>query len=527
MAALKVNTKDASQLIGIIVVISFLMRAINIDALVPMVDEAGHLWESINYSMYHPLDRLISGKYLGYLFFKPIFLLTRDPLYGARMLVALFSSFTIYFIYLSGRSLGSNISGLVAALLYAISPFSYFHDRQAIFDPMAATFYAASLYFLLIGLKEKRYLLASGLVFIFAVAIKALVLAGAGVFFGILFAAKTGLLRDIAPMELRRIREVLIIFAVGICAGLLLLIVISPSPGYALLSHEKLMSFWSSFFYKGEKSVGVNALIVTPIYLISGYFEYAGFVFSLLMGYAIVYSLVLRRSLSLIIIATVILGVGSFGLLSVTFYRYVLYFQVPALIFVGLVIDDAIDPQHSEQFLLGGWLTWNGIRSFAEKGLLTLFLISILHQAYICISMMHNPYYKIAIGDKFSYETGWGNAIGMKEVATAIEDIALHSDKKIHIVTIGWGMPGVWNLPLLLRDRGLPISFYHEWIHNESQLVKLKEIMKTSRVIFLLEHPVLFVTDKDMLSIGRTTKVLFSYQKKDPASRYELVEILP
>ena len=80
------------------------------------------------------------------------------------------------------------------------------------------------------------------------------------------------------------------------------------------------------------------------------------------------------------------------------------------------------------------------------------------------------------------YELGWPNAIGLDEVAAALKDLALKSDRKIHVVTIGWGMHGVWTLPLKFRGGGYQVTFSHQWIHSEWQRDDLREIMKTGRV---------------------------------------------
>ncbi len=127
-----------------------------------MVDETGALWESVSYNMYLLFDRLVGGKYLGYLFYKPIFLGAHNPFYFARVLTALFSTLTVLFIYKIGRILDERVVGVIAALLYAISPYALFHDRQAIFDSIVTTFLSISLYMFVRGYYDKKWWFWSG-----------------------------------------------------------------------------------------------------------------------------------------------------------------------------------------------------------------------------------------------------------------------------------------------------------------------------------------------------------------------------
>ena len=86
-------------------------------------------------------------------------------------------------------------------------------------------------------------------------------------------------------------------------------------------------------------------------------------------------------------------------------------------------------------------------------------------------------------------------------------------------------MYGSWTLPLRLRDSKYPISLYHTLIYIEGQRDELRKVMKTNRLIFFLEYPVNFVEESDLMKIGSRTKILFEYQKKDPKSKYVLVEV--
>ena len=518
--------------IFVILLCGLLFRAFNIDALAAIVDETGHLLESVNYSMYAPLDRLLSGKYLGFLLYKPIYLLFWNPLYVARLFTSLASVVAAYYVYLITRQLCSHNAGLAATVCYLVSPFTYFHDRQAIFDPIATVFFAVSLYCFLLGLRKDYCLIAAGLLFILGLSVKIYLLAGLP-FFVILYVITRYFGRtDINDGQIPDIKRTLTLFLTGCGASIIVLLLIAPTPGQPNINLSKTAGQLSHFLLQqhgqSRKLSDIPLAIVgSGNSLISEYFSYAGAAAAAFVLLALVNSIFRRqhRWVSLIIITFA--SFYFYGVLTYVFNRYTHFLQIPVSIFSGALVAIAFDRFRHSVTRPTTWSDRLKTVFTIERWTVLLFLIMILDQSYVSTRIMHNPYYRIAPSDRFVYELGWPNAIGIDEVASTLKDISLKSDRKIHVVTIGWGMHSVWTLPLVLRGSGHQITFYHGWIQSEWQRENLREIMKTSRVLFLLEHPVAFINQKELLRIGSTTRVLFTYHKKEPSSYYELIELMP
>lgn len=524
------TTSDRRNTVFIILLCGLFFRAFNIDSLAPSVDETGHLWESVNYSMYSPYDRLLSGKYLGYLFYKPIYLSAWDPLYVARIFTSLVGMVAAFYIYLITRQLYSHFAGLVAIVCYLISPFTYFHDRQAIFDPLATAFFAASIYYFLSGQQRHRNIFTAGFLLFLGMTVKIYLLSGLTFFILLQIAARRGFIPALKTELLPKTRKTLTLFVSGCAVALFGLLITAPTPGYPTINIRK--AFGQLFHFLLSKNGETRRLSSLPMRLfevgssLAGeYFIYTGIVSVLFILLALVYVVITRQYRWVVLPAVIFISLCSYGILTFVFTRYTHFLQLPVAVFSGSIVAFAVDrlrplnqPPLFQQLRLKTFLR-------LESWVIILFLLMTVNHGYVCIRMMHNPYYRIAETDKFAYELGWPSAIGIDEVASALKDIALKSDKKIHVVTIGWGMHGVWTLPLKFRAGGYPVTFLHDWIHSEWQRENLREIMKTSRVLFLLEHPVAFISQKEMLRIGSNTRVLYRYQKKDPSCYYELVEV--
>lgn len=111
-------------------------------------DEADHLYWAQEFSvgqLNYPL--LMDGKFLlGVLVaqFQP---LGPEPLWVARAVVAIFSTFNIAACIYLGSRLGSRPAGLLAGLFYAALPQSVFHERQMLADPLMGAFGAVTIAF--------------------------------------------------------------------------------------------------------------------------------------------------------------------------------------------------------------------------------------------------------------------------------------------------------------------------------------------------------------------------------------------
>lgn len=87
--------------------------------------------------------------------FLPLFPL--DPLYSARLMSVIFGSITAVAIALITRSIGGSRTAIITSIaLYIALPFTLFHDRMGLIDPMLTTWLALSFYFLLLFRQKKH-----------------------------------------------------------------------------------------------------------------------------------------------------------------------------------------------------------------------------------------------------------------------------------------------------------------------------------------------------------------------------------
>ncbi|MBI4091866.1 MAG: glycosyltransferase family 39 protein [Candidatus Levybacteria bacterium] len=100
--------------------------------------------------------------YLGpiyYYFMAPFLFLSNYHPVGPAIMVALFSIATVYLIYRIGREFFSKNAGLIAAILYSISPLVIIHSRSS-WNPNVMPFFSiAALYSAYKGIERKNFYL--------------------------------------------------------------------------------------------------------------------------------------------------------------------------------------------------------------------------------------------------------------------------------------------------------------------------------------------------------------------------------
>jgi hypothetical protein len=313
-----------------------------------------------------------------------------------------------------------------------------------------------------------------------------------------------------------------IFFILGIFTCLSVIILIAPTPEFDNFNKNKLYDFLKEFLIlKSDQSYGILTKLKTPFLLSVGYFEYSGFFMLFPSFLLLINSFFNIKKLSLFLFLSSFIGLLSFGVLSVTFNRYIHFLQVPFYLALGLSMANVLSI-----FTVNNIINTVTLKiKYYNYLVLISCLACIVQQLYISIKMMHYPYYNIAESDRFSYETGWASGIGVREIANELENIALHSSKGLYVVTTGWGSHGSWTLPLYMKNTKQRITFYHSWIHSQWQRDKLKDIMKNNRLIFFIERPIDFVSQSDLLQFGSFTKTLFSYKKPNLNTSFDLVEV--
>lgn len=102
----------------------------------------------------------VGGFFLGpvyYYLMAPFLLLSNYDPVGPAIMVVLFGLATIYLVYRFGKELFGSIAGLIAALLYAISPIVITYSRSS-WNPNVFPFFTlTSIYALYLGVKNKKW----------------------------------------------------------------------------------------------------------------------------------------------------------------------------------------------------------------------------------------------------------------------------------------------------------------------------------------------------------------------------------
>lgn len=509
------NVIHVNYVLILVAIFGFSLRIVNLDFFPPMVDETGALWESINYSAYSPFNRILMGKYFGFLLYKPIILGANNPLYFARVLTIVFSLVTIYFIYLISKELQNKLAGLVASALYAISPFAIFHDRQAIFDPIATTLFCISIYLFVIGVNKRKLLFLSGIFYALMSFTKITCIATFPIYIVLWIYQKSKYRID----EGRNKNLVLSVvsdfwpFILGVLAGSIYLILIAPVPEVSEMGISQARSFIKQFLsLSPENTAAKNSFYSGALYLWGGFNEYMGIFFVIILILTCVIAISKKYWLSVGLIFTSILSVLFFGILSHLFYRYIHFIQIPIYLSMGIVIARLYAEYGYKNF-------YSNIYGFLMFGVAASLV-------YFSICMMHNPYSRIASGDLYSYKEGWPSANGINNVTDRLSEISINSDKKIVVVTSVWGSHGPWTLPLMFRNSRLPIIFYKSWLNTIEESSKIKNLLKNNRVIIFMDCPAYCLTEQDLDNLKFEYESIYKFQKIDPNSRYELIEII-
>lgn len=477
-----------------IVFLGLMLRITNIDAMPPYIDEMLHINDSTDYSVTSPGSRFFIGKYFTILLFKPIKLIASDPLYASRILVSLFSSITIFYLYKIGKVISAGSVGLLAALFYAISPCAVFFDRQALTDPIITSLIVTSNYWLLKSIKNKtRYeSFVSG--FLYALALVSKI---TSVFF-------------LAPYVIATIRNRSLkqfftypayLFLIGVVTSILFLLATSYTPGYSLVNKEQMLSIIKLFTHQDSAYIPLKERYS---YLYS-FLQYNGRLFALLNAAIILLVIRYKNNLKLVLTTSIFLILLFFSFYYPVPVRHM--HTLTALISMLLAINLYL-------------LSKNKIHYFY-----VCFFLVFVNQIYMSSKIINNPYYNVSKKEKFDYIDGWASASGINEIAKKLINISLDNQDHLYVITTKYGMQGSNSLEYVTAKMGGYMHFYHDWVFNDEKWEYLRKIKKHNKIVFLLEHPYAFVKKNEIETNLGPTKSIYKYQKIDSNSSYELLEV--
>lgn len=131
--------------IGILFITGAWLRFHDLDEIELFVDEGGHLLIPVDDDVRRVINPLAEGKPGMLWFFRPAHMFARDPLIAGRVMIGvcgLLSSAAIgaTLLLLFGRT-----AAVIGSALWLLLPFTVFHERLALFDPLIATLIASGI----------------------------------------------------------------------------------------------------------------------------------------------------------------------------------------------------------------------------------------------------------------------------------------------------------------------------------------------------------------------------------------------
>ncbi len=498
-----------SSLLALILAVACAFRLAQLDGLAPFIDESADLALSVDYQSWDVWSRLLHGKLLGYLWFKPIFLLAWDPLYAARLFSALTGIVSATLVYRLLLTQVSRKAALAGTAFLAFMPLVVFHDRLALFDGFVVASLTAGLLLYLRSRDDQSLLalLAAGFLFGIAVFTKAYALLAILVWLPVL--------RRRSPAHFRTVLIVGLGFLLCILMmGLFLAAQLSPNV------HNLQAAFPVPHrFLAPELSVGERAgLALEQLGQIFGYFHgYNGWAFLpvVLLGALVPGG---RRKVRFELLATwllfcVVLSVAFRFLFS----RYLLL-SLPALaLLVALTVDDCLEKITTIPRRVQAWapFTFLMLAAICCAGFL-------YRDTRIAAQRLDRV---LPTRDAYQYLWGAPSGFGLREVADQLQSLDLKDDRKVICVTrgMGTGTHGAATLPLLLRHT--PIRFVHLWLKSDEDIQLVRDLPRRSRVVFFVDEPG-FLNDEILSRLRAEQKVLFEVKGTTGRPDYRLFDLV-
>ena len=498
-----------SSLLALILALASAFRLAQLDGLPPFIDETADLVLGLDYQSWDVWSRLLHGKLLGYLWFKPLLLLAWDPLYAARLLSALTGVISVALTYSLLLTFASRKAALAGAGFLAFVPLAVFHDRLALFDGfMVACVTAALLLYVRSGTDRPLMLLGAGFLFGAALLTKAYALLAVLLWLPILW-----------QQSARRSKAALIVglgFLICILiAGLFLAVELRGGIRDLHASLGAPERFLAPGLSAGERA----SLALQQLGQVFGYLHgYDGWAFLpvvLLAG--LIPGSRWRQRLQLLVtwlLSCVILAVA----LRFLFSRYLLL-TLPLLAFlVALAFDDCVEKIRTAPRRLKN--TW------APLTVLLLFAVcggDFIYRDTLIAAQL--PDLVLPARDAYQYLWGGPSGFGIRQIAGELRKLDLLDERKIICVTrgMGTGTHGAATLPLLLRHE--PIRFVPLWLESDADIQIVRDLPGHSRVVFFVDDPQ-FLNDQALTRLDAKLKLLFEVKGTTGRPDYRLYELV-
>lgn len=416
--------------ISIIVIITFISRAMNLLNIPIFTDEAIYIrWAQIG--LVDPAQRYIAlsdGKQplLTWLMY-PTLSIFSDPLFAGRIVSVISSVFTVIGLYLTARELFGRKTAIFSSILYIISPFTLIYDRLALMDSLLATFGIWSLYFQILLIRNPR--LDVSLLLGISIGFGTLTKSSA-IFYSMLLPFSLLLIDKNKKKLVNRLSKWAILSILSIFISQLMYNSLRLSPLFYIIEQKNY-----SFILSVQEFMNAPFALLFPnlnglVSILISYLAVPIFI-TLLLG--LVWSTI-NRNLKVIFLLFwflfPFLALAAFG--KVIFPRFILFMVTPLFIIVGLIVSQFFDfAYHKFRFFLI---------------IIPIILAFPMYQSYLVLtSPVDVNIHKI---DRNQLFDDWPSGYGVKEVISYLEEKA--SKEKIVIGTEGtFGLnPAVYEIYL-------------------------------------------------------------------------------
>jgi len=492
-----------------VLITGLVLRVTNLRLLPPFLDETGVLNAALNYDIHPVMERLFLGKYLGYLFQRPVLEFANDPIWAGRALSGIFGWLgAILATYIVRRLAGSR-AALVSAVLLALGPQLVFHDRLALPESLAVFFVAAGCLAWLVGRQRPRieYLIVAGAAAACACATKVYT---APVFLlgAVLACEPPGGWRLLLKRELPYL-------ALGfVVTGVLIILTALDQTWVGNISFEKLLQMPRMIVGDSGIMPPFGQRIANAAGLFSDYLPVTFWV--LLASTVLAGAAFRKRTIGcLAVFGTVFL------LYAIVFRAFVAtrYFNVlwlPAAIGIGL--SAGMPPAISGTALNLG-------RAWVSRIQLGLIAIVGLQFAWRDGALLVKPEsFPLPPSDYYQYFSGWPSGRGLDELTAFFESQSLESEKSVLILTLMGFRHGNVSLPILMRSNPL-VRFMAVWDGNDFAIKKLPAWLRANRVFVVVEPMGTPVDFSRAQAAGFHSALVFSAPDFEGSPGYRVYEL--
>jgi len=487
-------------------------RLSQLDGLAPFIDEAADLLLSVDYQNWDVGSRLLHGKLLGYLWFKPVYLVAWDPLYAARLVCALTGVLVVWVVYRLLRTQVEYPAALAGTALMALLPITIFHDRMALFEGFVTLgIVAAVLLYLESGRERPLMLFLAGALLCAAVLTKGYAVLGVAVWLPVLrrrFAGSGGW-KGLLSVLLGATASVLV-------AGVFLVSELSQGSGNLQAAFQAPGRFLAIDLGIGQRA----ALALEQLAQIFQYlWGYNGWAFVAVLLFAAVLPGRRWRFRLELVAACCLYGVVLSVALRFLFSRYLLV-MLPALaLLVALAIEDCLDR-------MGGRV--RPVKSAWPALVLLLVLTGCLAGFLYRDTRIAAQSLEGILPDRDAYQYVWGapSGFGLREIADELARLETEDQRKLVCLTrgMGTGTHGAATLPLILRHR--PVRFVHLWMQSEDDFRIVRGLSRQARVVVFEDEPG-FVDERMKSGLEADLRLLSEVKGRVGRPDYRLYEVVP